>query len=64
MTEKIDRFIEESGCGFVEVTADQVRAFFDEGERIEDFDTALDNAQAQVFSGEEAEAFILIRIKK
>jgi hypothetical protein len=64
MKEKIDRFIEETQCGFVEASVDQVSAFFDDGERIEDFDTVLDNAQAQVSAGECDEAFILIRISK
>jgi hypothetical protein len=64
MAEKIDRFIEETGCGFVEASVEEIRAFFDDGERIEDFDTCLDNAQAQVDAGEYTEAFILIRISK
>jgi hypothetical protein len=60
--QKVEKFVEETECGYLELTVDEVRKYFDGEDRNEELDGALDNAQAQVFGGECDEAYILIKI--
>jgi len=46
---------------FVALTLQEVRAFFD-GEELEAVETALDQAQGDISSGQKKEAYILIKI--
>lgn len=46
----------------VTMTATQARGFLD-GNEIPDFDNAIDHAQGDVFTGEKAVAYILIKVQ-
>lgn len=47
----------------VDLSVEQVRAFVGGTEELEDFVSALDEAQGEVFTEEADRAFILIRIR-